>query len=160
MAKKAKTKAPEKVNWTERFDRAYKAAKERQERAIQSFGDPKKPPVEPSELTSETVIEGKPVSFWAQSEESLPGWASWAVRKWKANGTPTPDSKVLAIITEIRENAEKQAKFAALDKEKAARISDPIKAKKLLAAAQKKSEKAELLFAEADKIAKEHKEKA
>lgn len=147
----------EKINWTERFDKRIAEAKAKIEAQKAAFAKVS-PPVEAASLTSETIIEGKSVAHWAAQEGDIPGWALWAVRNWKARGSPTPANKVLDKITKLREDAESNVKFAALDKSKAALLSDPVKKKKLLAAADKKSARAAELFAEADKLAVEFKE--
>lgn len=146
------------INWTERFDRRYAETKAKLA-AQKALFVKATPPVDPAAITSDTPVEGKTVGEWAAilpETTEAPGWAIWAVREWKARGSPTPKTKVLDQITALREDAEKLVTFANLDKEKATKLSGD-KAKKLLKAAEKKSDKAMKLFDEADKIARESK---
>jgi len=136
-----------------------------------AFGPPKPLPMNPGELLSTTVIEGKAVSEWSQEMDDFiesqkgiadmtdfPGWSVWAVDQWRMRGKPTPSTKVLGEITKLRDEAEDLVKFSAMDKDKSEKLPDK-KAKKLLEAAQKKSDKAAELFAKANELAREHKKK-
>lgn len=132
-----------------------------------------KPPFQNPEIVSTYVLAGKTIAEWSAVIEArkeaggvldltdLPNWVCLAVEIWKATGRPTPATETLNKITEMRAEAEKMVNFANLDKDKASRMAktNPEKAKKLLDAAEKKSQKAQALFDEANKLAAEHKEK-
>lgn len=165
-------KPPLTVARIEEIIAAKKAALKAQ---AESFGPATSPPLDPKDITNETVVAGKSVGEWdadlkSRAEEAkrgtaldcstLPAWVTWAVEEWNRRGCPTPSIKVLSRITQLREDAEEQVKFSNLDREKAERESNPKKAKKLLEAAQRKSDKAAALFDEADKLAVAHKEGA
>jgi hypothetical protein len=141
-------------------------AEERQRRLAEHTPIP--PPVRPEDLTDVIVIEGKKVVEWAaeydalsaakkpddyQPHKSMPGWATWAVQKWRERGAPT--AKAIAkseyeTLTEKADGAlelallkEKQAKEATSEKEKLA----------LTKAAQKQRERHEKLVADASVVA-------
>jgi len=128
-------------------------------------------PLEPSEIRDTTRIEGKTVGSWAKLLDKreldnkkgkvldltdLPGWAVWAVRKWKERGSPTKDAIATREAQDKLDKADKLERFALLDKNKADNIRkfDPVKAKKLVAQSDKKTEQATELRNEAFAILK------
>lgn len=178
MARKKKTAAPvvpaaPPETFAQKLDRLYAEKKAKLKAQAAEFGPPKAPPFDAKTITSDTVLSGKTVAEWSAEiairdentargalvdYSDLPPFVTWAVAKWHGNGCPTPSTKVLDQITKLRQDAEDAVKFSNLDREKAAKEGNPKKAKKLLEAAQKKSDKAATLFAEADRLAVEHKE--
>ena len=99
------------------------------------------PPIKPEDLLASTRIEGKQVSTWAKEIEKLedkaealrklkpgtlpiidltvlPGWAVWAVEKWKAMGCPTKNDKLKIEIELMLEKADKLERFATLDRKR------------------------------------------
>ncbi len=91
--------------------------------ALKALGHlPSLPPCAPEDLFDITKIEGKALGHWAVVEEKafakaqkahkpgsllvfdspLPGWASWALTKWKANGSPSLKAKLEAEYAELQ----------------------------------------------------------
>jgi hypothetical protein len=163
---------PEPSAWAKKVDGIKEAIRAKHAAQKAEFGLPRPLPMNPSDITSETIVAGKSVEAWdkeiadfAQKATGpildmtgFPEWVIWSVDKWHAHGRKTASTKVLAEITDLREKAEELIKFAALDRDKAKNQS-PAKAKKLLEAADKKTVKAEKLLEQANELAKEHKKK-
>ena len=133
---------------------------------------PKLPPFDASDLLDTTVVEGKTLLQWTKVEDALeakmrikqpygclmmleytmPGWASWAVNKWRARGAPTSQNRLRLEAENLMKKAEAQDAFALMDERAAKEIREDAtvdkKAKmhakfdKKIAAAVKKEEAA------------------
>ena len=128
------------------------------------------PPLATDDVVGEAVVANKSVAEWAavvaeRTEAGgiiymtdLPAWVTWAVDVWKRKGSPTAASELAKKVTALRAEAEELQKFANMDKNTAAdehKAGNKVKSDKLLAAAAKKSEKAEEKRNEASKLARE-----
>lgn len=160
------------------FQNAVKARREALKAKLALARDNAQPrakaPLDPSDIKDTTRIEGKTVGTWAKVLEKreldangkildltdIPGWATWAVRKWKERGSPTKDAIALAEAKSKNEKADKLERFAKLDKNKAEQIQkfEPAKAKKLLGQFDKKMEQVTQLRNEANAILKKMEE--
>jgi hypothetical protein len=167
------TAPPEPSEWAKRVQERVMALRIKQAQHKAAQAPRNAPPLEAAAITSETVLAGKTVKEWDAEIEArvdkaastkildltdLPDWVTWAILKWKANGKPTPLTKVADQVDKLREKAEELVKFANMDKEKAKNQS-ATKATKLMEAAEKKFAKSAELFKEAADIAKEHMKK-
>jgi hypothetical protein len=128
------------------------------------------PPLATDDVVGEAVVANKSVAEWAAvvaerteaggilDMTDLPAWVTWAVDVWKRRGSPTAASELAKKVTALRAEAEELQKFANMDKSTAAdehKAGNKVKSDKLLAAAAKKSEKAEEKRNEASKLARE-----
>jgi hypothetical protein len=147
------------------------------------------PPFDASDLLDTTIVEGKTLKQWSATEDAhetklrlkqpygclrilepiMPGWAAWAVKKWKLRGAPTSLNRLRVAAEALMKKAEAQEAFAAIDDKAAKDIREDAtidkKAKlhakydkKIAAAvkkeeaAQKKREKAEAFRQEAEAL--------
>jgi len=132
------------------------------------------PPLATDDVVGEAVVANKSVAEWAAvvaertevggiiDMTDLPAWVTWAVDVWKRKGSPTAASELAKKVTGLRAEAEELQKFANMDKNTAAdehKAGNKSKSDKLLAAAAKKSEKAEEKRSEASKLAREWQER-
>jgi hypothetical protein len=188
-AKKRASPTPT-TEFGKRMDAAKDAARQRHARV--TVADKNVPPFDASVLYEDTVVEGKTIEQWiavleakeetareARRDRSkliildftaLPGWALWAVEKWRARGCPTKKGAMRDEYATLKEKAEAQDKYAAMDENDAKELlmgvegmrkqgakpkllkKEKAKAEKKLDAAKKKRAKAEAFRAEAEAL--------
>jgi len=161
---------------------------------------PKVPPLNESDLLDNTIVEGKTISEWLKIDQAgeevarakrngtswyvyesqLPGWASWALSKWRERGAPTRFDAIKVQYESLIDKAREQEKFAAMDEKEALESFEAIKpskkskykasdeliekdrnkAEKRSEAARKKMARAEELRAEAEALIENYKKGA